>query len=168
MIRSTICRKSEIGRGDTETRGKRRSARTSSVSPVGCHLPQRGRLNSSDRLTAATSCYASVQFAMVALHRTDVLVTLLCSLRFHPHSLPPWKGGPLAVDEVTATGRVRLRPPSFGRSSQWHLLRFVCRYLLFAGLPPRSLPLWGRGDRLQWMRLRPLGALGCASQRGRQ
>ena len=46
---------------------------------------------------------------MVALRRTDVLVTLLCSLRFHPHSLPPWKGGPLAVDEVMPTGRARLR-----------------------------------------------------------
>ena len=36
---------------------------------------------------------------------------------------------------ASPTGRARLRPPSFGRSSQWHLQHYVCRYLLFTGLP---------------------------------
>ena len=44
---------------------------------------------------------------------------------------------------VSRTAGAHLCPPSFGRSSQWHLLHFVCRYLLLTGLPPRSLPLWG-------------------------
>ena len=38
----------------------------------------------------------------------------------------------------SATGGAHLcppRPPSLGRSSQWHLLHYVCRYLLFTGLP---------------------------------
>ena len=38
----------------------------------------------------------------------------------------------------SATGGAHLcppRPPSLGRSSQWHLLHYVCSYLLFTGLP---------------------------------
>ena len=35
-------------------------------------------------------------------------------------------------------------PLPFGRSSRWCLLHSVCIHLSLTGLPPRSLPLWGR------------------------
>ena len=44
----------------------------------------------------------------------------------------------------SATGGAHLCPPSLGRSSRWCLLHFVRTLLSLTGLPPRSLPLWGR------------------------
>ena len=41
------------------------------------------------------------------------------------------------ADEVTPTGRARLRPPSFGRSSRWCLLHFVRTHLSLTGLSVR-------------------------------